>query len=73
MVGVESVDTNTVSYLSPQAKLPNPSRENRKAKVRSKRDEFMSDSGLNESMDDACMAEIRLGIAKMDFKKVGNW
>ena len=38
-----------------------------------KRDEFMSDSKLNERMDDACMAEIRLGIAKMDFKKVGDW
>jgi len=33
----------------------------------------MSDSGLNESMDEACMADIQLGIGKMDFKKVRDW
>ena len=62
------------SHTSPPlAMLPSPSREKTKTKVRSKLDEFMSDSGLNESMEDAYMAEIRLGIGKMDFKKVGNW
>ena len=53
-----SVETNNVSYLSPQTKLPSPIRENMNIKVRRKREEFMSDSGLNESMDDKFMAEI---------------
>ena len=66
------VETKILSYLSPQAKLPSPSREKTKTKFRSKRDEFMSVNRLNESTDDTCMAEIRLGIAKVDFKKVGN-
>ena len=52
-------------------RLPSPSREKRKTKVRSKRDEFISDSGLNESIDDACMAEIRLGNYKVTFKSGG--
>jgi len=52
------VETKILSYLSPQALLPNPSREKTKIKDRSKRDEFMSDSGLNERLGDACMEEI---------------
>ena len=55
---VSSVYTNNVSYLSPHAKLPSPSMENRNVKVRIKRNEFMSVNVLNESMDGACMAEI---------------
>ena len=50
--------------------LPSPSREKTKTKFRSKRDEFMSVTGLNESMDDACMAEIRLVLVS-ELKKWG--
>ena len=65
------VETKILSYLSPKRKLPSPSREKIKTKVRSKRDEFISDSGLNERLGDACMAEIRLGNYKVTLKSGG--
>ena len=60
-----------ISNRSPHAKLPSPSREKRKTKDLSKRDEFISDSGLNERMNDAGMAEIRLGIREIKTKSGG--
>ena len=44
------VETKILSYLSPQAILPSPTRENRKTKFRNKRDVFISDNGFSKEL-----------------------